>query len=146
MLLPIEIQFGESKLHEFADRMRLTGRHDIVVRLILLQHEPHCFDIIAGEAPIALGIEVAQEELLLQPFLDASGGTRDLAGHERLAAPRTLVIEQDAVADKEAVSLTIIDGVPVGGELADRVRAARIEWRLLVCGGGAAPNISDEPA
>src|SRR5204862_335944 len=38
------------------------------------------------KAPVALRLEVAQEQLLLQAELDRGNGVRDLAGHELLAA------------------------------------------------------------
>ena len=37
----------------------------IVVRLVLLQHQPHAADIFPGVAPVALGIEIAEIEPLL---------------------------------------------------------------------------------
>jgi hypothetical protein len=39
-------------------------------------------DVILRVAPITLGIEVAQEDGVLQALLDASHGTSDLAGHK----------------------------------------------------------------
>src|SRR6266851_1496315 len=85
----------------------------------------------AGEAPIALGVEIAKVELVLQAFLDARGGARHLARHEGLAAARALMIEEDAVADEHIIGLAVIDGVPMRRDLAHRVRRARIERRAL---------------
>jgi hypothetical protein len=39
------------------------------------------------------------------------------------------MIEQDAVADEETVGLPIIDGIPVGGQFANRIRTAWIKRR-----------------
>jgi hypothetical protein len=38
----------------------LAGADDVIVRLVLLQHQPHGADVIAGETPIALRLQVAQ--------------------------------------------------------------------------------------
>ena len=75
--------------------MGLARRDDVVVRLVLLKHQPHGLDVVAGEAPVALGVEVSHDELLLQPFLDPGGTERDLAGDERLTPARALVVEED---------------------------------------------------
>jgi hypothetical protein len=45
------------------------GGDDEIVGVVLLEHQPHRLDVVAGEAPVALGIEVAEEQLVLEPFL-----------------------------------------------------------------------------
>ena len=62
---------AEGDLEKLAHRVLLAGGDDVVVRLVLLQHPPHGLDVVAGEAPVALRVEVAQVELVLQPDLDA---------------------------------------------------------------------------
>ena len=37
---------------------------DVVVGLVLLEHQPHRLDVVAGEAPVALGVEVAERQLV----------------------------------------------------------------------------------
>ncbi len=49
--------------HELAHRVRLAGGDDVVVRLVLLEHQPHRLDVVAGVAPVALRVEVAEVEL-----------------------------------------------------------------------------------
>ena len=56
---------SKGMLDEFPHRMRFAGRQDIIVGLVLLKDAPHSFDIVAGVAPIALGIEVAEVQALL---------------------------------------------------------------------------------
>ena len=109
--------------------MGLAGGHHVVVGLVLLEHQPHGADVVAGESPVALGVEVAHDQFLLQALLDASGPQRDLAGHERLAAARAFVIEQDPRAGEKAVGFPVIDRLPVAVELGAGVRAARVERR-----------------
>jgi hypothetical protein len=88
-------------------------------------------DAVAGVAPVAFGVEVAEEELLLQAHLDAGEAARDLAGDECGSAQGRLVVEEDAVAGVHAVGLAVVDGDPVAIELGDGVGRARIEGRGL---------------
>ncbi len=107
--------------------MALPGGDDVVLGLVLLEHQPHGLDVVAGEAPVALGVEVAQVELVLEAELDAGGGPGDLAGDEGLAAPGRLVVEEDAVAGVEPVGLPVVDRLPEGVHLGDSVGAAGVE-------------------
>ena len=68
--------------------MRLAGGQHVVVRLVLLQDAPHALDVVAGMAPVALGVEVAEVELVLQAELDRGDRAGDLARDEGLAADR----------------------------------------------------------
>jgi len=54
---------------EILDAMTLAGSNDKVVRLGLLQHQPHRFDVVAGETPIAFGAKIAESELVWSPSL-----------------------------------------------------------------------------
>ena len=40
--------------HELAHRVLLAGRDHVVLRLVLLQHQPHRPHVVAGVAPVAL--------------------------------------------------------------------------------------------
>jgi hypothetical protein len=82
----------------------LVGRDHVVVGLVLLEHEPHHLDVLLGVAPVALGVEVAEVERVLEAHLDPGGGAGDLAGDEGLAAAGRLVVEEDAVAGVQACS------------------------------------------
>lgn len=48
------------QLHKALYAFRTTGRQDEVARLVLLQHEPHARDVIAGITPIAPGVQIAK--------------------------------------------------------------------------------------
>ena len=63
VLLPVQPDARERDLAELAHRVRLAGGSDVVVGRVLLQHPPHHLDVVAGEAPVALGVEVAQAQL-----------------------------------------------------------------------------------
>ena len=71
VLLPVEADVAEGELAELADRVGLAGGDHVVVGLVLLQHQPHGLDVVAGEAPVALGVEVAEPQLVGQAELDA---------------------------------------------------------------------------
>ncbi len=93
----------------------------------LLEHQPHRFDVIAGEAPVAFGVEVAEIQFFLESFLDAGGGAGDFAGDKCFAAAGAFVIEEDAVAGEHAVALAVIDSLPVAIDLGAGIGAAGIE-------------------
>jgi hypothetical protein len=59
----------EGDFNKVPDAVRNASRDDIVLRLVLLKHEPHRLDLVAGEAAIAAGIEVAEQERLQQSEL-----------------------------------------------------------------------------
>ncbi|MCY1246992.1 hypothetical protein D9M72_602740 [compost metagenome] len=65
-----------------------AGGYHEVIGLVLLQHQPHGFDVVPGKAPVALGVDVAQAQFLLLALLDAGGGVGDFARHELDAAQR----------------------------------------------------------
>ena len=88
--LPVQPDVLERDLHQVADRVRLAAGDDVVVRLVLLEHEPHGPDVVAGEAPVAASLEVADAEFLLQPELDPGDRVGHLAGDELLAATRAI--------------------------------------------------------
>ena len=65
------------------------------------------------------------------PELDARDGVGDLARHELEAAPRALVVEQDAGDGVEPEALAVVHRDPVPVHLRHAVRAPRIEGRRL---------------
>src|SRR6516164_3809752 len=108
--------------------MALAGRELIIVGRILLQDQPHPLHKIARVPPVTLGIEIAEEQLLLQPTLDRCDHARDLTGDERFASDWTLVVEENAVRGMHAVGLAVVDRDPVRVELRGGVRRAWIEF------------------
>ena len=71
-----------------------TGRDHEVVGLILLEHEPHRADVIAGEAPIPFGFEIPHRQLARYAERDSSRAVRHLASYELESPARGLVVEQ----------------------------------------------------
>ena len=56
----VEIDAVEGNGDELLNGMRFAGADDEILGLVVLKHQPHGPHIIAGEAPIALGLQVAQ--------------------------------------------------------------------------------------
>src|SRR5690606_16393616 len=69
--------------------------------------------------------------LVCQPQLDSRRPVRDLVRDEFQAAPRALVVEEDARAAEDVVALAVVDRDPVAVYLGHAVRAARVEGRRL---------------
>ena len=122
----------EGQLHQAADRVGDAGGDHVVLRLVLLQHPPHGVDVVAGEAPVAARVEVAQGERVGHAQLDAGHAVGDLARDELQAAPRRLVVEEDPRAGEEVVRLAVVDRDEVAVDLGHSVGAARVEGRALV--------------
>src|SRR5208337_4216169 len=104
--------------------MSLAGGDNVVIGLLLLEHHPHGPDVISGETPVTLSVQVAHDQTPLQLLLDSGGTESDFPGHERLTPARAFVIEENPRARKQAVGLPVIDGLPVGVELGAGIRAA----------------------
>ena len=58
--LVVEPQAVERHLAKLAHRVRYPCRDDEVRWFVLLEHQPHRPDVVAGEAPVPLGVEVAR--------------------------------------------------------------------------------------
>ena len=137
VLGPIEPQVRKDRLAELADRMRLAGGDHVVVGAVLLQHEPHGFHVVAGKAPIAADVDVAQAQPLVPPELDAGRGRGDLARDEVLGPAGRLVVEQDAAAGEQAERLPVIDRLQMRKDLGAGVGTARMEGTGFRLGQGA---------
>mmetsp|Transcript_17849 Transcript_17849/g.51100 ORF Transcript_17849/g.51100 Transcript_17849/m.51100 type:complete len:406 (-) Transcript_17849:40-1257(-) len=128
----------EGTLDEFTNGMGLSGGQDVVIGLILLKHAPHTLDVVAGMAPITLGVDVSEVEALVDALMDAGDGGGDLTGDEGLATAGTLVVEEDAVGKVHAVSLTVVHKDPEGVLLGDSIGRTGVEG-----GGLGLGNLAD---
>jgi hypothetical protein len=99
------------------------------VRLRLLEHS-HIASTYSGAKPQSRrASRIAEVELVLGAGEDRRVPAGDLPRHERQAAARRLVVEQDAVRGVEVVCLAVLDAI----QWARRhgIRAPRIERRPL---------------
>lgn len=92
----VEANQAESDFAELTDGNHLSGGDDVIIRIRLLQHEPHRFDVVASETPVAQCIKISEIHLALKAELDAAYRARDFARDKSLAATWALVIEENA--------------------------------------------------
>src|SRR5215475_13442196 len=111
--------------------MRFSCCNDIIIRLLLLKHKPHGFYILLRIPPIALGIEVAQVEFILQSSPNMGNRTGYFAGYESFPSTWRLMIKKDAIAGEDPITLSVVHGNPIGINLGSAVGAARVERRRL---------------
>ena len=100
----------ECDFNKFANGVSFASADDKIISGILLKHKPHSANIIASEAPISAGIEVAQAKFGLETKFDFSYCIGNFAGYEFKASARRFVIEEDARASEEAVAFAVVDG------------------------------------
>ena len=62
--------------------MGLAGGEHVVFRHLFLHHAPHALDIVAGKAPVARRIEIADLQDMVLAQRDAGERQRHLAGDE----------------------------------------------------------------
>src|SRR5258707_9024047 len=134
ILLPIQTGAVKRDFHKLLHAVGLTGRDYEIVSLRLLQHHPHGFYVIAGKAPIALGIEVSHFQLVDKTELDLGHMLCDFASHEFGATPRRLVVETNRRAGKDPITLAIVDREMMPEDFGHSVRAAGMERRQLGLG------------
>src|SRR5262249_41649772 len=84
-------------LDELAYSMAVASRQHVIVWLWLLHDHPHALNVVAGMAPVAPRIEIANEELFLQPDLDCGDGAGKFSRNESLTTDRTFVVEQNSI-------------------------------------------------
>jgi hypothetical protein len=107
--------------------MRLTCGDNEIIGFVLLQHAPHCIDVLRSITPVSLGVHIAKNELVLLAFIDACSGSGDLARDESFSAARGFVIEEDSITGINPVGLTVVDDYPEAVNLGHRIRGTWIE-------------------
>ena len=100
----------ERQRDHVAHAVRATGRHDVIARLVLLQHAPLHLNVVAGETPVSLGIDVADPQAFVKAMGDAGSGHGDFACHEFKASAWAFVVEENASTSKHVVGFTVVSG------------------------------------
>jgi len=129
VFLPVQAGVGERFGYEFLDGMGFPRSDDIVARGVLLQDQPHRFDVFGGESPVALGVEISEVEELLLARFDAGEGGGDFPGDERLSVAGRFVVEENPVTGEEIVTFAVVAGHPVGISLGGGVGAVGMKGR-----------------
>ena len=116
---PAELNAGvvKGQCGEFADGVLDAGGDYEVLRLVVLEYEPHTLHIVLGVAPVTEGVEVAEIEAVLLALGDTCCCEGDLAGHEGLATALALVVEEYAGTAEHIVGLAVLLDNPEAVEL-----------------------------
>src|SRR4051794_22889249 len=109
--------------------MSFAGRDDIIVRLRLLKHEPHGYDVVLGPAPVPLAFQTAKRQFLIEPTRDSRRPSRDLASDEVFTAPGRLVVVENSIADEQSIGIAVNPRELRCEGLRAAVRAGRAQWR-----------------
>ena len=126
-----DAQFERGTLDKLPHTVLHASGNDKIFSHFLLQHQPLHLHIIARMAPVAQRAHIAQVQAVLQAQRDAGKGPGDFAGDECFTAQWAFMVEQDAVAGIQAISLSVINGNPVGIHLGHRIRAAWVKRRAF---------------
>mmetsp|Transcript_42810 Transcript_42810/g.130196 ORF Transcript_42810/g.130196 Transcript_42810/m.130196 type:complete len:369 (+) Transcript_42810:193-1299(+) len=136
--LPLPLDRGannrESLLHELTNRVSLASRQHVIISLILLKHHPHALNIVAGMAPIALGINIAKVQAFVNLLLNPRHSCSDLTCHECAATTRRLVVEKDTIRKVHPICLTVVHQNPESILLGHSVWGAGVEGSRLALG------------
>src|SRR5712671_6957736 len=108
-----------------------TRGEDVISWFRLLQDTPHALHKIPSMTPVALRIQVSENERFLQAKPDRSDRAGDLALHEGFAARRSLMIEQDAVRCMKSVGFPVVHRYPIGIEFGGCIWRARVKGCLF---------------
>jgi len=73
----------------------------------------HHFQIFRRVTPVALGVQVAQKQFVLQACPDGGHRAGNFARHKGLAAPRGFVVEKDAIDRVHTVTFAVVYRHPV---------------------------------
>ena len=104
---PAELDAGvvEGQCGEFTDGVLDAGGNHEVLRLVVLEYEPHALHIVLGIAPVAEGVKVAEIKAVLLALGNTGGCKSNLTGYKGLATTLALMVEKDAGAAEHIVGI-----------------------------------------
>src|ERR1017187_6492611 len=126
-LLPIQAQVFKGCPQEIAQTMRRALPDHIIFRHRLLEHRPHCLDVIARKSPVAFHVEIPEHEGLAASGGDGGGAVSDFTRDKNEATTRGFMVEENARGGEEAVTFPIVHRDKVAIGFRDAVWAARIK-------------------
>src|SRR5882672_12309365 len=112
----------KSNFKKLSNTVSFPRRKNVIVRLVLLQHEPHSLDKFFGIPPITFCVQVSQVEFFLRACEYVSYSARNLTGNKRFTSAGTLVIEKNPVTSVQPIRLTVIHRQPVAKYLSTTIR------------------------
>ena len=111
----------EGDLDARPNRIRYACGDDEVLRGVVLQHQPHRTDVVAGVAPVTLSVEVAERQLVDQSEFYRGCVPGDLPGNELESASGALMVEEDPARGEQVIGLPIVDRDEVAVDLRDTI-------------------------
>src|SRR6202030_2299145 len=102
--------------YKVTNAMSHTGGDHKIFGTILLQHAPHSFDVITGEAPVSLRFKIPKHQFFLQAHFNARNTIRYLASDELMPSTGRLVVKQDTRTGKHIIAFTKVHSAPVSIE------------------------------
>jgi SAM-dependent methyltransferase len=131
VLVVVEPHARERPVAELPHGVALARRDDVVAGLVRLHHQVHGAHVVAGEAPVAARVQVAEHDVVVQAGGDARRGAGDLARDVVGAPVGALVVEEDAVGGVQLVGAPVGADERVGVQLGGRVGVHRAEGGAL---------------
>ena len=117
---------------ELAHAVLLSCSDYEVLRLLLLENEPHALHVVLCITPVAERIQISQVQLVLLALSDACSGQRDFSCYESLTSALGLVVEEDTRTAVHVVCLAVFLHDPETVLLCDSIRAVWMERSVLV--------------
>ena len=62
--MPVEVKGAEGDVKDVLYGVLDASGDDVVAGLLLLEHEPHGFDVVLGVAPVALSLDITEDEFV----------------------------------------------------------------------------------
>src|SRR5205085_12386689 len=108
VLAVIEARARKRELTEVAYRMRFAHRHNVIVRLALLEHRVHCRDVILCVAPVPASFEISDAYFFCESKLYFRHAARDLSRDEFEPTSRTFVVKKNPVRAIHSICFAIV--------------------------------------
>src|SRR3989344_6702011 len=106
-----------------------------ILGLAMLQHFPHSLNIFFCISPVPLCFQISKNQLVFFSSFYCSQAADNFFCDKGVSPSRAFVVEQYAVACKQAVCLPVIYCNPVCKYFCACIGASRIEWRIFVLRG-----------
>src|SRR5208337_3570206 len=131
-VLPVQLELREGQVDQILHAVSLSGGYYVVVRPVLLKHQPHGLNIVAGIPPVSSCFKVSNPQLFRQSQLDPCCGMTDFSAHKFKTSPGGLMVEKNPAHCINTVGFTVVPGKVEPAELRYPVRRPREKRGMLV--------------